>query len=241
MTLFAFEVPLKHLEDFDEDQDYHFALSFLCRESKDYFKYIKDKVDTGQIVILDNSYNELNRPDDPREMVRLFRELGATAVVSPDSDDWDFEELGAAYKEMTSCISRSRVWVVVRTRTEYDFFRSLFSPHPVLCSGFDRRPHTPILNKCQHFLGLASLREIQEYRPISCDTSMPIKLALKGRTIEEWIREGCPHYHTRDWESFFDLHLTNKKIQLAKENICKIKALAKIAPWKDSPTSHGSS
>jgi len=226
MTLFSFEVPLKHLEDFDEDQDFYFALSFLCRESDEYLYYLEDRVREGCHVVLDNSYNELNEPDVPEELVRIFNELGADAVVSPDSDKWSFDGLNESYQEMLSLMPSGKVWVVVRNEEEFHHFRYAAR----CCSTFYHRPQLPLLNKCTHYLGLASLREIQEYEPISCDTSMPIKLALKGRSIEQWVLEGCPHYHTREWPSFFKMHLTDKQIKLAKENICKLKALAKIAP-----------
>lgn len=232
MTLFSFEVPLKHLEEFDEYQDYYFALSFLCRESKEYFEYIKDKVNLGHSVILDNSYNELNKPDSPKELAEMFYKLGnikmIDGVVSPDSDKWSFEELKEAYKEMISLVPKERVWVVVRNEKEWLHF----GQETKCCSTFLHRPTNSKLYFCSHYLGLVDPLEIVLFKPETCDTSMPIKIALKGMNMNDWRLEGFPHYHTREWTdpSFFDLELTDKQLEQAKENIKWIKAGVKNAP-----------
>ena len=78
-----------------------------------------------------------------------------------------------------------------------------------------------------HFLGLLSIPEILQYRPRTCDTSMPIKLALRNETIRDWAGKGYPHVHTKDLgfegKDFFNATMTDKQLKLAKSNIEHLK------------------
>ena len=65
-TKFSFEVPSNHLEDFEPFQDFYFALSFLCKKSTEYLNYFLGKKVEGKKVFLDNSFNELRRPDSSK-------------------------------------------------------------------------------------------------------------------------------------------------------------------------------
>ena len=67
-TLMSFEVPIPHLEDFKENQDFIFWLSYLCTDQR-YLDYLKTKRKKGFIVILDNSFEELHRPDEPKRII----------------------------------------------------------------------------------------------------------------------------------------------------------------------------
>lgn len=221
MTRFSYEVPLAHLKDFDEYQDLYFALSFLCDDPY-YMNFIKDNR-RGRKVILDNSFNELGTPDTPSKMARIFNELEADMVVSPDSDEWSLEQLKDAYKELISLVPKEKVLMVIRSKEEYEWLKSNISSH--YCVTFYHRPQLQdsIKHLAYHFLGLLNPWEIRKYSPISCDTSMPIKLALQGRTIDGWMADGCPHIHTKDVENFFTLTLTEEQLKLAKENCQWIK------------------
>ncbi len=214
MTRFAYEVPINHLEDFEEFQQLHFGLSFLCRENSRYFDYLKNQIGKKK-VILDNSFNELERPDSPKEMAYLFKELKADMLVSPDSDSWSLKELEDAYNELKEYIPQEKILIVVRSKEEFRRFEN--KPY---CTTFYHRPNLSkvIVTWSYHFLGLCNIPEISENNPISCDTSMPIKLALRGETINDWVKQGYPHYHTRKIKNFFDLTLTEDQLELAKEN-----------------------
>ena len=216
MTKFSYEVPLAHLEDFDEYQDFIFALSFLC-EDKIYKSYVKRKKKEGKFLILDNSYNELKIPDLPDTLARLFYDLEADLVISPDCNGWSLEDLRASYKEMTKLVSKEKILVVVKSREEYDMFMRGGAPH--YCTTYEQRKTLPknIVYLCYHFLGLLSTWEIRTSSPISCDTGMPIKLALEGKTIADWAGEHFPHLDTTP--DFFNLTLTKEQLKLAKENI----------------------
>ena len=218
MTLFSYEVPLAHLEEFDPYQDFYFALSFLCKDPK-YFDFMRKKKEAGKFMVLDNSFNELGQPDSPKEMAEIFYELQADKVVSPDSDGWSLEELSEAYEEMIFLVPKEKVLPVVRSVEEYMFFKKMVGTF-AYCTTFYHRPKLPafILYSCRHFLGLQAPWEIRRYTPFSCDTSMPIKLALRGETIADWMKKSCPHYHTKDIPNFFDLTLTKEQLTLALRN-----------------------
>lgn len=215
-TKFSFEVPLAHLEEFDEYQQYAFALSFLCRD-EGYFNYLVDCKKRGKWLILDNSYNELKKADEPKELAYLYRELGADLVICPDDDNWTVRELEEAYKEMTSLVPREKVLLVVKSEEEYDWY--LGQGGSKFCTTYEQRPwlRKNILHLSYHFLGLLNPWEISRFSPASCDTGMPIKLALEGKTMKEWVLEGCPHPRTHP--EYFNLVLTQEQIHLAKENI----------------------
>ena len=220
MTKFAYEVPLAHLEDFDEYQDLIFALSFLCKDTR-YFNWLRYWKEKGKTIILDNSFNELGQPDSPKEMIRIFYEIKADMVVSPDSDGWSLDELKNSYKEMISLIPKEKVLVVVKSKEE----RSMFLEEGIFyyCTTYEQRPRLPhnIMTLCYHFLGLLNPFEIRRYSPISCDTSMPLKLALQGKTMQDWVRESCPH--TKTTPDFFNLVLTKEELELSLKNCLWLK------------------
>jgi hypothetical protein len=84
-----------------------------------------------------------------------------------------------------------------------------------------------------HFLGLVSIREIQIVNPPSCDTSIPIKLALANMTLDEWVRTGCKHIHTVP--SFFDIKMTKNQINIARYNIERLKEVDKTGDPVNHP------
>lgn len=90
------------------------------------------------------------------------------------------------------------------------------------------RPRPPFKPEDQwmhsvHFLGLLTLEELKEFDPPSIDTSMPIKLAMIGQTMEQWVETGCVHINTKDLgkygASFFNSQLDESTLKLALENI----------------------
>ena len=71
MLRLSFEVPLKHLNDFHEDQDFIFSLSMLYQNNK-YTKYIKQCKERGYEIWLDNSFNEKQQADPPEKLVQIY-------------------------------------------------------------------------------------------------------------------------------------------------------------------------
>src|ERR1044072_1094468 len=110
MTLFSFEVPLAHIKDFEEVQDFTFALSFLLYASEDYSDYVRLKCkDPYETVYIDNSFNETNVPIATQEMARIFYAYHPSAVIAPDADWWQTKDLLSAYDDLTRYVDKSRV------------------------------------------------------------------------------------------------------------------------------------
>jgi len=224
VTKFSFEVPLPHLLDFHEDQDYIFALSFLFQRDG-YGMYIRECVGEGMQVIIDNSYNELREPEPLKDLIQLFLEYGAEAFVVPDSDEWSPTEQIYSYHQARELVAKERIWPVARWPREIEEFHA--QQASLIAIPYEYRNFLN-LNKIKmrmHFLGLRNPGEILTHKPISVDTSMPLKLALKGMTVREWIMMSCPHFHTHKMLDFFDYKMTLEEVKLCKKNIKDIKAI----------------
>lgn len=219
MTKFSWEVPTKHLRDFDPYQDYYLVLSFLYKDPN----FATFMMKTSKAIILDNSYNELREPGDPKTLYDLALRLNPRWVICPDCHGWSLEELQHSYRSMERLIHPENLLIVVKNEEQYLWAMDEGIP---FCTTYDERMDLPdIINfKATHFLGLIMPSEVRHFHPISCDTGMPIKLALEGKTIGQWIEEGYPHPLTKP--EYFDLTLTDKEIDLAIKNIEEIKKVS---------------
>jgi hypothetical protein len=221
MTKFSFEVPIKHLCDFHEDQDYIFSLSFLFQEP-DYCKYIELN---QKLHILDNSYNELGEPQSLESMLRIYKNYPTNLLVCPDSDQWDSKRTFMSFAEAVSIIGTDQVIGIGRSQTEIRGLTRLGCRY--LAIPFEHRLCLPIPTFSPiHFLGLNNLMELLAYEPETVDTSMPIKLALIRKTIDQWVLGGCPHINTKDLIKscdFFHMKMKVAEVKLAKTNIQRLK------------------
>jgi hypothetical protein len=220
MTRFSFEVPLAHLNDFKEQQDFLFALSFLFENPH----YVEFYVSWPGEKWIDNSFNELRRPDAVKELAKLVHSVGADKVIAPDSLDWGVgQTLQKAQALADEGIPKDKIVVVVQDPDWIGYLHSHGFSHFAFpyakryCSDSKLRQLKGI-----HFLGLVNLRELTLCQPPSCDTSIPIKLALRGQTLQDWKRQGCPHIHTSP--DFFNIKMSPEQITLAKQNITALKA-----------------
>lgn len=230
MNKFSFEVPLHNLEDFTIDQDYIFSLSFLYSH-KEYKKHIRDCQDLGLEIWLDNSYNELKIATSPSELSILYQDFSPDFVICPDDDTWTITQYLQIYQKMQEHIPAERLYLVARNPQHFEAFieakidQNIAIPYefrpeytgriPEGAEGFS--PYDKTLLEDSHFLGLNTYDEPLNYSPRSCDTSMPIKLALLGITISTWIKNGEPHIDSTP--DFFLKKLTKQQIKLSKENI----------------------
>jgi hypothetical protein len=225
MTKFAFEVPLKHLEDFDEDQDFHFTLSFLF-ENQVYNEYFHKITEAGDKSIwVDNSTNEMRTPESCSGLAKLFKSIDPEFVIAPDHPDWNQETMLLTAVDLSLCnVPVDRIMVIVHHPDWIGHFRSYNFNH--FAAPYDFRYCTreklKRFSTC-HFLGLVSVDEIKIAQPPTCDTSMPIKIALEGASLKDWISAGCPHVHTTT--NFFGRKMTTTEIKLAKKNIQELKKL----------------
>lgn len=227
-TKFSFEVPITHLRDFEDLQDFHFMLSPLLVQSFPYATFYQEQKAKGlKTLWLDNGFNEQGFPDMADRLIELAQNYRVSKVISPDAPNWPSLAILNHYYEMTKRLLEERVIVVVNSAETFDLLGDAMilgcTAIPYRCrpemSGLLR--NNPDWVKRSHFLGLNSVPELLEYRPRSCDTSMPIKLALKGQTLRDWAEEGYPHVHTV--MNFFHLRMTDKEVDLARNNIISLK------------------
>lgn len=230
MTKFSFEVPLDHLNDFDDLQDFTFALSVLDSDVR-YQRYLFDKMIGGLSPIwMDNSYNETQQADDPERLALLYMKYKCTRVISPDSPKWSAKQIAEAFQKTANLIDLEDIIVVVSSIEMVDELHKLpIRPvhHAVSYWTRGQWSNYSLQQLKPHFLGLLSVDELIRCKPPSCDTSMPIKLAIQRITLREWQDQGCPHIHTKDLglhgSDFFNYKMSKQEIDLARENICKLK------------------
>jgi hypothetical protein len=180
---------------------------------------------------LDNSYNERMISDSPEKLVVLAERLNADKIIAPDSPAWSTAQITQSYLE-TSQLSRKQTIVVVSSLSMLNDLKRMGAKDFAL--SYWVRPllteeELDEMKEC-HFLGCLSIDELKRFKPPSCDTSMPIKLAIQGKDINQWIKEGCPHIHTKDLgfegRGFFYFDLTLEQVKLARENIISLKERA---------------
>jgi len=238
MTKFSFEVPLKHLQDFDDLQDYFFTLSILYKKPE-YTTYIRDKVCQGlKTIWLDNSFNETFQADGIDTLVQISWRYPFSRIICPDDISWSKEQISKAFIELANKIDVNRILVVVSNMEMYEYLKMQGAQHFAVSYWVRQKNFT--LEELDnipnvHFLGMLDIAELQLIKPISCDTSMPVKIACVGLDLDEWISSGCVHINTKDLghhgKDFFDMTLDNWTLNLARRNICRLKELVN-SRWK---------
>lgn len=241
VTKFSFEVPLDHLRDFHDDQDYIFTLSMLYSDPR-YQEYIRFVRNEGlKTIWLDNSFNELFEAETIHNLWPIAQQCNASKIVVPDSIDWTTQQLVESFVDAAECVCSDgveRTSTLLAVATDYNTALELikYGAQQIAISYWVRndweysqitalrQSGTPV-----HFLGLLDMPELIACKPQTCDTSMPIKLALQGKTLREWATEGYPHINTKDLgeagQDFFDTKMTPVQIDLAKFNIEQLRSL----------------
>jgi hypothetical protein len=241
-TKFAFEVPVAHLEDFNEYQDFHFALSTLCRSSKKYLEFYQEQVEQClKVVYMDNSYNEYFRADDPLTLARTAQKLHPHLIICPDSPKWPTFKIQEAFDRMLDLTTKTALYppilmVVVRDESMLNHMRrrgatEFAVSHWIPPRTEGRYDDVRWARQC-HFLGMNSPQELRELQPPSCDTTLPIKLAMQGKALRKWWEEGCPYLHDKNKKDqrdrkkeYFNLIFDDKTLELAIQNIIALKML----------------
>jgi hypothetical protein len=238
----SFEVPIAHLYDFDEYQDYLFVLSHLC-ENPAYKSYV---MSSNKFKILDNSAYELKRSIPVSRLYDIAEEIKADVIVVPDvlgNADETLKMTEEFYKEFTKRPGLKNVKTMIVpqgvTYSEYlmCYYKmrefpydmigiSFYIPGPLFESEDLRLKKVQSvvnveLNRRIHLLGLyrsSFLYEYKKYLSIeSIDTSMPVVLAIYGKEFtDKSVKEKRP-------ASFFDLRLNKEQLNLAKKNIDSFK------------------
>lgn len=220
MPKFSFEVPLAHLDHFTEEQDFYFTLSFLYSDNR-YRKWVS-KLDNTKLWI-DNSANE-KVLDDVDTLAGLFKDYNPAYLVVPDNADWGYDIMLRLADALTALdVPRDRLAMIIHHPDWVGYLKQ--NGITKFCVPYDFRYCSE--NKLKsfgqhHFLGLNSLEELAIANPPSCDTALPIKLALMDLTIDDWLKAGSPHFQTTP--SWFDLKMSTKQISLARSNISQIRS-----------------
>ena len=231
-TKYSFEVPIPHLRDFEPYQDYTFMLSFLLGNKK-YKAYLWKKLYGEGSIYIDNSYNELRVPQECTQMIDIFKEYSPTKVVCPDSNTWSTDQVEEAACRMLYEVPAEKLMILYKNMDEWKMLNRLDIPQLSRACSYDwRKKFSPeFMFPGSHFLGLLDIEEVTKYKPPTLDTSMPIKLALIGMTIDEWRDKGYPHIHTHQDENFFTRVLKPKVLDLSIKNILDLKEITK---WQNS-------
>jgi len=237
MTEFSFEVPLRHLKDFDEDQDFYFTLSFLFQHTE-YASYIAQVRLSEREVWIDNSTNELRQPESCSSLAELYRSLSPAYVIAPDHPDWNQETMLLKALELSHCnVPLQKVMVIIHHPDWIGHFSSYGLRNFAIPYDFRYCTESKLkrFGEC-HFLGLVSVSELKCANPPTCDTSMPIKLACVDKTLEQWVSAGCPHVHTEP--NFFNKALTLREVKLAKDNIRALKEVVSVQTTTKDVVNH---
>ena len=226
MTKFSFEVPIKHMEEFDDLQDFYFTLNHLYKNHA-YISYMVKVRNKGEKTIwLDNSYNELLHAEPLDAMVSVANVIHPSKVISPDSPKWSKELIAEAYDDALSFFHPAQLIVVVKDVEMHRYMADRTATHFAVSYWNRPIPQQKQLMPC-HFLGLLNPQEIKEFKPPTCDTSMPIKLAIQSKTIDDWRKEGYPHIYTHELgiagNDYFNTTMTKKQIWQARQNIKELK------------------
>jgi len=233
MTKWSFEVPIAHLDDFEDLQDFIFALSFLVDINNTYRGWLREQSVKGlKTIWLDNSFNELAKADQAKSLAFIARDIGAHKIVSPDDPSWNTTQIADAWEKTANWIPDDHLVAVVKNLEMHNYMKSIGAQHFAI--SYHVRRTLELMDygwaKDMHFLGLVSDKEIRAWSPPSCDTSRPIKLALQGIDMDHWISNNClTTYHPPGQGKlpYFNVKMTTKEIDLARHNIVKLKEVCK--------------
>ena len=225
MIRFSFEAPIPNLQDFKDEQDFFFTLSFLYDDTA----YSDFHHQQEAEVWLDNSYNEKLIADEYDRLVHLSKTLHPRYIICPDDPKWPKERILDSYNRMRDGIlpmvanADAVLMPVVNSIDMYHFLQQ-HVPLQQFATSYWNRPFDGLNSlPAHHFLGLLNPMELRDNKPLSGDTGMPIKLALRKQTFDQWMLDGCPHIYNHELGpagmDFFHYSMSKAEIKLAKDNI----------------------
>jgi hypothetical protein len=228
MIKFSYEVPTPNIWDFLPYQDFIFTLHHLYN-NEDYLDFVKI-AQYQYDVWLDNSYNEKMKATSVQDLASIYFSLkDVSKVIAPDDPSWSTAQIQESAEDLGILIGMDKVLIVVNSPDMMHTIKSnieISDPEKFAVSYWVRPKMTTAELKefkGTHFLGLLNPQELIDYQPTSVDTSMPIKLALLDKTFNEWLKEGCPHIHTKDLgeagADYFNTKLTEHQLELSFKNI----------------------
>jgi len=219
MIKLALEVPTLYLKDFERFQDFNFLIAPWLGEDTKRLTYFKA---SKKVTYLDNGVNEYGEPTDLGGLLFMAQEVGATTIVAPDEPDKPIHHLDCLEKlkkepfEAIGVLCDSYRW----------YWREIIQLADIVATPFDvemsRGELISIIPKDKpiHFLGFRSLNElISLYSRIdSIDTGIPIRIALSGTKIEEYIIRHTDRRAHITPKDYYKLKLTEEQHDLAIRN-----------------------
>lgn len=199
----AIEAPIPHLTKIEAVTDFSFLLSHLF-EYPEYVNFFKS---SSKYKILDNSTNELHTPTGTETLVKLAREVKASAIVLPDYEDDAKKTLDAVQNalrspslgglELIGVIQGEDERECVSLANEYLSLGIAFVAVPCDTAGARGASlHEMAFKRASlvlrlprelkiHLLAVSRPEELQNYRSdprvVSVDTGAPVLNALHGR------------------------------------------------------------
>ena len=241
---FSFEVPIKYLNEFDNEQDYLFILAHHLSNKK-YYDYCKQSI---KMKILDNGAYELGESISPEILLNYAILLDVDIIVIPDKlfDKRRSLQLETKFHNLLFESSYSfRLMKVVCGKNIKEYLKSLIevaNDDKVDIIGISQSRHmiTPNLSyvmeylysfandfingdKPIHLLGLThpyELIEAHKYNSIeTIDTGRPINFAFHNKLFPLVKR-----FDNYKKERGYDINTKKKlNVELAKKNIRRLK------------------
>lgn len=118
------EVPLSMLEESCSFNDYHYCLSHLNKESRQYRDFYKKMSEEGKVVYADNGCFELGKPINNDWLIRETLDIRPTHVIAPDFLDNKEKTLEATIdfkKKISETDYKGNIIYVVQGSTYEEF------------------------------------------------------------------------------------------------------------------------
>lgn len=218
----ALEIPIRHWYDFIDYEDFHYTLVHLVNTHQEYrhrYQSLKDDKD----LWLDNSFNELRETVSIGEILKGIEAIGPTHVVVMEAFD-PKRNLVLAELTKTELVKRglgSLKTVACWRGTQWEM-KTLKQIVDIVALPYDsnRNYGLSISNaKDHHFFGFRNFDEVRKWKPLSLDTSAPIRAAAMGIDLRERSRRPKNLIPFDPW-----MELTPQQVFLAQTQILSLKA-----------------
>lgn len=227
----AFEIPLKHWDDFAPLADFHYALAHLW-ENPEYRKNFEEAFLRGEEIWLDNSINELGYPIPTEKMLEIGPQLNPSAMVANESKD-PIENLKCIVESIIEYRKQGFSGQIIGTwrggKKELMFLENICDIVALPYDLLRNSPLTKETSKKYHYFGFRNLDELRLFPPRSLDTSVPIRLGYMGVDIRTLDRRPkvLPPFS-------LDMVLSPGQVKLAILNIQAIREAASYGEQDNS-------
>ena len=201
--------PVKHLQDFASQSDFHLILPHLYKEFPEYKEFYRERIKQGDFVLQDNSIFEFGKSLDYQYLLEQAEDLGVSEMVTPEvmGDTDGSRKLLTAFLDYRETMdSKIPVFATVQGKTFQDMLDYFFELNGIdevstigipaeadYVSSYSYGYLSPTLKKVFNRLGL--VQEIEKTRLIGNIAIKPVHLLGLGDGVElqrqkyiPWIR-----------------------------------------------------